>query len=75
MELKTHGLSHIHIVVRDLRRSLEFYGTFGFTEASIGVGQIALHEAARVIREIPHAVCRAPSAGCPASRYPYRPPA
>ena len=30
--IKTHGLTHLHLAVRDLQRSLEFYqGVFGMT--------------------------------------------
>jgi catechol 2,3-dioxygenase-like lactoylglutathione lyase family enzyme len=28
--MQTHGLNHIHLHVRDLERSLRFYGAFGF---------------------------------------------
>ena len=34
MEMKTHGLSHIHIGVQDLERSLRFYGAFGFQKVA-----------------------------------------
>ncbi len=40
MELDTHGLSHIHICVKDLPRSLAFYGEFGFIEVG---GHDSLH--------------------------------
>ncbi len=36
--IKTHGLSHLHLAVRDVERSLEFYqGVFGM-EVSFRVG-------------------------------------
>ena len=32
--MKTHGLNHIHIAVKDLERSLRFYGAFGFQKVA-----------------------------------------
>ena len=32
--METHGLNHIHLHVRDLERSLRFYGAFGFQQVA-----------------------------------------
>ena len=32
--METHGLNHIHLHIRDLEKSLLFYGAFGFQKVS-----------------------------------------